>query len=218
MPKVSFFDLDHTLIANDCDVSWKEFLIEEGIAPADAMELSRKFFDQYIAGIRIGDDFLKFQLTEFIGKTEAEMKYFTEKHCHKKVVPKIMNDARTVLNNRLKNPDRIVCLLTASQAPIVAPIAQILGIKYVCPNRLEIKKGVFTGNIEDPFAGGEGKIFYAQEFCKKHGAKLEEAEYFGDSYSDRFILDAVGVPVAVNPGEALLAIAQKKGWNVVEWN
>lgn len=217
MPKVSFFDLDHTLIANDCDVSWKEFLIEEGIAPANAMELSRKFFDQYIAGVRIGENFLKFQLEEFIGKTEAEMKPFTEKHCHRKVLPRVMHDARAVLNDRLQT-DRIVCLLTASQAPIVAPIAKILGIEHICSNRLEIKNGVFTGNIEDPFAGGEGKVFYAQEFCKKHGAKLEEAEYFGDSYSDRFILDAVGVPVAVNPGEALLTIAKRKGWRVVQWS
>jgi HAD superfamily hydrolase (TIGR01490 family) len=216
MTKITFFDLDHTLIANDCDVSWKEFLIEEGLAPQDSLQKAHCFFEQYISGVDIGDDFLKFQLAEFVGRTEQEIQLLSEKHCETKVKPRIIKKAQEVLNNRLES-EKLVCLLTASQRPIVSPIAKMLGIKHVCPNRLEIKNGVFTGNIEAPFAGGEGKVLYAQEFCKKHGAKLEEAEYFGDSYSDRFILDTVGIPVVVNPGKALFEISKKKGWQIVQW-
>ena len=216
MPNISFFDLDHTLIANDCDVSWKEFLVEEGIAPKDSLQKAQYFFEQYISGARIGDEFLKFQLAEFIGRTEQEIQVLAEKHCEIKVKPRIIQDAQEVLQNRFQS-EKIVCLLTASQGPIVAPIAEMFGIKHICPNRLEIKNGVFTGNIEAPFAGGEGKVLYAQEFCKKQGAKLEKAEYFGDSYSDRFILDAVGIAVVVNPGEALKELALQKKWRIVDW-
>ena len=48
--KIHFFDMDHTLINNDCDVSWKEFLTEEKIAPSNAMEIADKFFDDYNRG------------------------------------------------------------------------------------------------------------------------------------------------------------------------
>ena len=41
--KIHFFDMDHTLINNDCDVSWKEFLTEEKIAPSNAMEIADNF-------------------------------------------------------------------------------------------------------------------------------------------------------------------------------
>ena len=39
MGAIHFWDMDHTLIDNDCDVSWKEFLIAEGLAPAADREL-----------------------------------------------------------------------------------------------------------------------------------------------------------------------------------
>ena len=32
------WDMDHTIIDNDCDVSWKKFLVEKKIAPESDFE------------------------------------------------------------------------------------------------------------------------------------------------------------------------------------
>lgn len=218
MTKVSFFDLDHTLINNDCDVSWKEFLVEQEFAPVESLWRSQEFFDQYIAGNRIADEYLEFQLEEFKNETKESLNDFFLAHCVEKVLPKIMQDAKAVLDEKLAEEGTIVALLTASQGPIVGPIAKMFGVEHVCANRLETnKEGVFTGRVLPPFNGGEGKVHYAKLFCEKHGCKLEEAEYYGDSISDRFILDAVGKPFAVNPEKPLHDLATQKGWNIVEW-
>ena len=36
-PEFYFFDMDHTLIDNDCDVSWKDFMVAEKLAPPEAL-------------------------------------------------------------------------------------------------------------------------------------------------------------------------------------
>jgi len=216
--KVAFFDLDHTLIDNDCDVSWKEFLVEQEFAPMESLRRADDFFEKYIQGNLIIEEFLDFQLEEFIGETPESLRDFFLAHCVEKVFPKIIREAKAVLDEKLQEEGTIVALLTASQGPIVEPIAAMFGIEHVCANHLEIKEGMFTGKIIPPFPGGEGKVHYAEEFCKKHGCKVEEAEYYGDSLSDRFILDAVKTPVAVNPNEELKELAIEKGWEIVSWN
>lgn len=216
--KVAFFDLDHTLIDNDCDVSWKEFLVEQEFAPVESIRRANDFFDQYIAGERIADEYLDFQLEEFRGETQESLNDFFLAHCVEKVLPKIIPEARAVLDKKLQEEGTLVVLLTASQGPIVEPVAKMFGIEHVCANRLEMKDGVFTGKVIPPFNGGEGKVHSASEFCKKHGCILEEAEYYGDSISDRFILEKVGYPVVVNPNDALQKLAEEKEWKVVSWN
>ena len=43
MIDVAFFDMDHTVLDMDCDVSWKYFLADKGLAPpADRTEADRK--------------------------------------------------------------------------------------------------------------------------------------------------------------------------------
>lgn len=217
MKKVAFFDLDHTLIDNDCDVSWKEYLTEQGIAPLDSIPRSQEFFEQYIRGERIAEDFIQFQLEEFRGKTKESLYEHFIRHCVEKVQPTIIKDALITLEEKKKEDDSIVVLLTASQEPIVEPIATMFGVKHICANHLEMKNGKFTGNVIPPFNGGEGKVHYAKIFCDKHNCKLEDAEYYGDSISDRFILDAVKYSYAVNPDEPLRKLATEKGWNILKW-
>ena len=45
MIRLHIFDMDGTLIDNDCDVSWKLFLVRSGIAPRDDLELADRFYE-----------------------------------------------------------------------------------------------------------------------------------------------------------------------------
>jgi len=216
-PKLYFFDMDHTLINNDCDVSWKEFLVKKGIAPADSMKTADYFFDEYIKGQLNFDDFLKFQLVEFSGKSENEMKELAEEHFDTIVKSRIYSDARTLVAEALAT-GKVVSLLTATSDVIAAPVARELGIDYICATTLEVVDGRFTGGIVGPYCGSEGKIAHAEAFCSKHGVSLDEVKYYGDSISDQYILGAVKYPVAVNPGTELRKLAEEKGWSVLSVN
>jgi phosphoserine phosphatase len=51
---------------------------------------------------------------------------------------------------------------------------------------------------ESGILGPEDKPLVAAEFCAEHGLAIEDAIAYGDSMSDVFLFDAVGVRVSVN--------------------
>ena len=46
MADFHIFDMDGTLVDNDCDVSWKLFLVAAGFAPKSDIELAHKYYDE----------------------------------------------------------------------------------------------------------------------------------------------------------------------------
>jgi len=213
-PELYFFDMDHTLIGNDCDVSWKEFLVEEGLASKDSLKKADFFFDEYIKGQLNFDEFLDFQLIEFAGKSVEYMTALAEKHFEKIVKSKIYHDARGIVAQALAS-GKVVSLLTATNDVIAAPVARELGIEHICSTTLEVTDGCYTGKIVGPYCGSEGKIDHAKIFCSKYSVELDQVKYYGDSISDQFILGAVGYPVVVNPGEELTDIASSNNWEII---
>src|SRR5210317_2236053 len=87
MPKGYLFDMDHTLINNDCDVSWKTFLVNKGLAPSNALDIADYYYQQYRRGELDINEFLKFQLAEFKGRTPAEMDALAQEHFETLVRP-----------------------------------------------------------------------------------------------------------------------------------
>ncbi|MDR0932143.1 MAG: haloacid dehalogenase-like hydrolase, partial [Victivallales bacterium] len=73
IPEVYFFDMDNTLIDNDCDVSWKLFAVKHHLAPESDLVEAKRFFDDYNAGTLNAEEFYSFQFREFVGHTESEM-------------------------------------------------------------------------------------------------------------------------------------------------
>lgn len=215
-PEVIFFDMDHTLLDMDCDVSWKTFLLRLGLAPTDSMETAAFFFRQYQAGILAVPAFLRFQLAEFAGQTPAAMSRLARRHYETEVRPRIYVRGRALVTRALAS-GRPVALLTATNEVIARPLAEALGIRHLLAARLARRGGRFTGGISGTYPCGAGKIVPAAEFCRRFGADLTRAAYYGDSLTDVPVLEAVGFPVTVNPGTALRNIAAAKGWKVLRF-
>lgn len=209
--KLSVFDMDHTLIDNDCDVSWKTFLVEKGLASRESLDQAAKFYYQYIAGQLALDEFLAFQLAEFIGHTPAEMQKLAHEHCQDMVRPRIYQDAITEVK-ALHDAGRATAICTSTNNVIAAPVAELFGIGNLIATKLEVVDGVFTGRIEGAYCSGNGKVGAVKKFCRKHNTALAAVTYYGDSQADIPLLTAVGEPVAVNPGPVLHELAVARGW------
>lgn len=212
-PTVYFFDMDHTLINNDCDVSWKEFLITHNLAPeSDRLEADR-FYEQYERGQLDVPAFTRFQLREFTGRTPVEMNALCQQHFEEIVQPTIYPAARLEVNNALAS-GRPVILLTATNSVIAQPLANHLGIPTVEATRLEIVDGLFTGKVQGLYCVGEGKVTLARGHCDRHAIDFSGACYYGDAVSDIPLLSAVGYPVVCNPGPELDRTARDNNWPV----
>ena len=210
---IHFWDMDHTLVANDCDVSWKKFLIKKGLASEDTEKQIEFFWKQYAAGKLQLDDFFEFQLKEFVGKTEQEVSILAKEHFETDVKATIYPEVYTILR-RAQGKNKPLCLITSTNRVIAKPVAAYLGFRYMQATNLEIRDGVFTGSISGNYCGGDGKIPYMQEFCKKFKTKLSECYYYGDSIVDIPIFEQVKYPVVVNPVPRLRELAKERGWEI----
>ncbi len=213
---VRFWDMDHTILDNDCDVSWKIFLIEKGIAPGDDLELIVQFWEQYEKGALDPASFNEFQLREFAGKTVAEIEELSAEHFEKMAREKVYMEALEMIREQRRIGD-LTCMITATNAAIAAPVAAFFGFNTVIATSLEVSDGRYTGRITGEYCVGAGKLPYMRELCAGFATDLNASCYYGDSIADLPVLEAVGNPVAVNPRDRLRGIARARGWPVLDF-
>jgi len=87
----------------------------------------------------------------------------------------------------------------------------------VFATQLETAARVCTGRILGEAMFGEAKARAMRRFCMSRGIALERCFAYGDSANDRWMLEAVGRPTAVNPADDLARMAQRSGWPVLWW-
>lgn len=87
----------------------------------------------------------------------------------------------------------------------------------VCATRLEEKCERWTGRIVGEAMYGEAKARAIRRLAAAADLDLERCFAYGDSSSDRWMLDAVGKAAAVNPVNDLERIARRNDWPVVFW-
>ena len=216
-PDVVFFDMDHTVLSIDADVSWKNFLADEGLAPDDDRTKAKYYWNLYIQGRSPVEEFVQFQLREFIGHTLEEMRMLARHHFEKRLHPHIYPEARHVIFDYSENGIPTL-LLTGTNRIIAEPVAEALGITALLATEPEIIEERFSGGIIGPFLSKEEKLKKARDHCESIKSSLLRAAFFADSINDLELLESVGFPVAVNPAENLLSVARAQGWRIESWS
>jgi fatty acyl-CoA reductase len=87
----------------------------------------------------------------------------------------------------------------------------------VCATRLEESAGSWTGQIVGEAMFGEAKARAVRRIAAAENLDLLRCFAYGDSSSDRWMLEAVGKPAAVNPSNDLVRIARRNEWAVLRW-
>lgn len=214
--KFYWFDMDHTLIDNDCDVSWKHFVAAHGLGPADSADIADRFFEDYRNGRLDQKAFSRFQYAEFVGKTPGEMKELSDSHFRELVLPTVYLKAKAFIEEIQDNGGR-VGILTSTNAVLAAPVAEYFKADLLIGTELELAGGKFTGGYVEPYAGGPGKVELLDGFAKAVKIPASELAYFGDSIYDRFVLGYVGHPFAANPSDELRRLAEQNNWRIISF-
>jgi HAD superfamily hydrolase (TIGR01490 family) len=87
----------------------------------------------------------------------------------------------------------------------------------VCATRLEEKNEKWTGRIMGEAMFGEAKARAVRRIAAEADLDLERCFAYGDSSSDKWMLQAVGRPAAVNPSNDLARVARRNDWAVLLW-
>jgi HAD superfamily hydrolase (TIGR01490 family) len=88
---------------------------------------------------------------------------------------------------------------------------------WICATRLEQSAGSWTGQILGEAMFGEAKARAVRRIAAEENLDLRRCFAYGDSSSDKWMLEAVGKPAAVNPSSDLARIARRNEWTVLRW-
>ncbi len=212
-----FFDMDHTLIDHDCDVSWKEFMIDKGLAAESERSEIQRYFDLYLQGALPIEEFLEFQLEQMRGLTVSELAVLTREHFYKCVTSRFFPQALELIQ-AYKDQGIPVVILTATNEAVAGPVAEFLQMDALIATQLEIVEGLYTGRIVEPFCIAQGKVALGSAYCKQRSIDLQHVLYFGDSSSDIPMMEAVGHQVMINPLGSVRSICEEKKWPIRQWS
>jgi phosphoserine phosphatase len=87
----------------------------------------------------------------------------------------------------------------------------------VCATNLEESEGRWTGRTLGQAMFGKAKARAVLALAKEMGLHLSQSWAYGDSAQDRWMLAAVGHPVAVNPARSLARIVRTHHWPAFHW-
>jgi HAD superfamily hydrolase (TIGR01490 family) len=87
----------------------------------------------------------------------------------------------------------------------------------VCATRLEQMHGRWTGRILGEAVFGKAKLRAALRMAAEMKLDLKQCYAYADSAADRWLLAAVGQPIAVNPSNDLARLARIHVWPVLNW-
>ncbi len=117
------------------------------------------------------------------------------------------------LVQRAKKDGYHLLALSGSQQEIVDQFAALYGFDDCIGSLYNRTKDGFTGEISRHVPSSKAELI--TQYAEEHGFDLRDSLAIGDSHSDVGLLELVGDPIAFNPSEELLSVAQSRGWRIV---
>jgi HAD superfamily hydrolase (TIGR01490 family) len=121
----------------------------------------------------------------------------------------------------------LIVIVTGTLQPLAEGVARWLEAElaerglstkiWVCATRLEESADSWTGRIVGEAMFGEAKARAVRRIATELDLDLRRCFAYGDSSSDKWMLEAVGKPAAVNPSNDLARIARRNDWPVLLW-
>jgi HAD superfamily hydrolase (TIGR01490 family) len=217
--KITFFDLDHTLLPIDSDYAWGEFT--QQIGWTDRTEFKRRndeFFAHYQAGTLDIHDYVRFATEALRLRGPAEYERAHAQFMREWITPALTPQALDLVRGHQRDDDHVL-IVTATNELVTAPIARAFGVAELIAVALERgADGWITGEIAGVPSMREGKVVRVEQWLAARGLDWLDVQttFYSDSMNDLPLLEKVDHPVATNPSPALRAIAAERGWRILD--
>lgn len=215
-PYAAFFDLDDTLLSKNSGKVFWDYCFANRVYTLEQLGFLGLSLVRFLSGFDEAEEFVRNWAQCFRGWPESKLEQITRELFEKEIRHLIREDAKHEIRRHQSQGARTV-ILSASTRFVCEPVREHLQIDHVLCTGLEVKDGRLTGNFSSPYVFGEQKYLSALAYCQEHQLDLATCYYYGDAYTDRFVMEAVGNPVCVSPDRQLRGYAARKGWKIVEW-
>ena len=212
---LAIFDLDNTLLAGDSDYEWGQFLVRKGIVDkASYEEANQKFYQQYKQGNLDIYEFSRFAFKPLEEHSLDDLLKWRDEFMQDVINPLMLEQARSLIQWHKERGDTLL-VITATNSFITTPIVQAFAIHNLIATEPKRVENGFIAEIDGIPCFQEGKVTRLNHWLKQNNKSLTGSTFYSDSHNDLPLLEMVDNPVAVDPDDKLLAIAQQRNWEVI---
>ena len=217
--RLALFDLDHTLLPLDSDYSWGQFTVTLGWRDAEThTRANDAFYEQYKAGTLDIHEYIRFSVAPLAEHGVAQSDAAHRRFMDEVILPAMLPAAIQLVFQHQVAGDQVV-IVTATNEFVTRPIAQAFGVPELIAIELERDAaGNPTGGIRGTPSFREGKVARVEQWLASRGlswADVTHSSFYSDSINDLPLLEKVTEPVATNPDPRLSAIANERGWRIL---
>lgn len=213
--RLTFFDLDNTLLDGDSDYEWGRFLVDEAVVDGPTYARANdRFKAQYDAGALDIHAYQRFVLQPLIDEPAARMAALRTRFVSERIEPIVARHTASVVDFHRRRGD-LIAIITATNRFVTEPIADLLGIEHLIATDPEIVDGVYTGAIAGTPSYRDGKIERAQDFLARLATAPEHVTFYSDSHNDLPLMRWADRAVAVDPDAPLASVARAAGWPII---
>lgn len=210
--RLIIFDIDGTLLpGTSCERMFFRYLLKMKI-----LHLSNLLYFG-LRGIALARNGKSYIIKANKGYLRGfEIEYITEiglKYFNSDISPLISTKGIAQLKQHQKNGEK-VALLSGMPEFLLKNFAEFLDVDEYYGSVMEIKQGRLTGKTIDVFPLAKGKVKIAERALERHNFNWPQLTTYADHYLDRYLLEKAGEPIAVNPHEKLMPIAQSNNWRI----
>ncbi len=211
---IAFYDLDHTILTGNSATHLVEEARKRGVMNPGQYRHAVYLSILYKLGIGDPSRMITRMLSWLRGLPEPMVHRLCDEvfreDLEKTIRPEILE---AIQMHRRRNGANV--LLSSATSPVCGPISGHLRLDDMICTFLETENGRFTGRTTGRLVYGMEKKVRMLAYCRQYGQDPSKAYYYGDSFTDQYVMEAVGFPVAVSPDRRLLKIALKKNWPVL---
>jgi HAD superfamily hydrolase (TIGR01490 family) len=135
-----------------------------------------------------------------------------ERHVRKRITSGAIRQIRKHLLS-----GHFVAIASGSPQYIVDEVGRHLRVHAALGTRTRIVDGKATDQIVPPVVFKEGKRSAVEALLEKHDLDISKSFLYSDSPADVPLFEEMGNPVVVNPKTPFRDLANRRGWEIVEW-
>jgi putative phosphoserine phosphatase/1-acylglycerol-3-phosphate O-acyltransferase len=211
---IAFYDLDHTILDGNSATHLVQEAHNRGVMTERQYRLAVWLSILYKLNIGEPIKMINRMLSWLTGLQEASIMKLSQEIFDQIIKETIRPEIlETIREHRAKKA--AVILLSSATTPICLPVTRFMELDDVICTQLESENGILTGHTRGKLVYGPEKKVRMLAYCREKEYDPREAWYYGDSHTDRYVMEAVGYPVAVSPDKRLLKIAKRNKWPIL---
>lgn len=155
----------------------------------------------------------------FEGRPSQEVDGFLRAFCDEQISPRFREQAEAAMRAH-REAGAYVVVVSATFEPIAVRAMEGRPFDHVIATRMHVAEdGTYTARVEGQPVEGPAKVTAVRDFADARFGEgnWEVAFAYGDHHSDGHILKEAKAAYAVDPDRALLRMARRHGWHVLDW-